>query len=133
MNPETVKNLVEEALLENDRLFLIDLKFLPGNKITVIVDGDDGVPLKECVRISRHVEHNLDRDQEDFSLEVTSPGATEPIVNIRQYRKHIGRTLKVVANEEKYEGELVELNEDFIRLEWKTREPKQSVKEKQPL
>ena len=124
MDAETVKNLVEEALLENDRLFLIDLKFLPGNKITVIVDGDDGVPLKECVRISRHVEHNLDREKEDFSLEVTSPGATEPIVNIRQYRKHIGRTLKVVTNEENYEGDLVELNEDFIRLEWKTREPK---------
>jgi len=124
MNPETVKSLVDEALLENDRLFLIDLKFLPGNKITVIVDGDDGVPLKECVRISRHVEHNLDREKEDFSLEVTSPGATEPIVNIRQYRKHIGRTLKVVTDEQKFEGELVELNDDIIRLEWKTREPK---------
>lgn len=124
MNQETVKNLVEEALLENERLFLIDLKFLPANKIVVIVDGDDGVPLKECVRISRHVEHNLDREAEDFSLEVSSPGATEPLVNMRQYRKHIGRTLKVTTEMQKYEGVLVGFSDQDIQLEWKTREPK---------
>ena len=124
MNQQTVKDLVEEALLENERLFLIDLKFSQSNKITVVVDGDDGVPLKECVRISRHVEHNLDRDAEDFSLEVTSPGATEPLVNSRQYRKHIGRTLKVTTNEEKFEGELIELSDENIVLQWKAREPK---------
>ena len=124
MNQETVKNLVEEALSENERLFLIDLKILPANKIVVVVDGDDGVPLKECVRISRHVEHNLDREAEDFSLEVSSPGATEPLVNKRQYRKHIGRTLKVTTETEKYEGVLTDYTDQEIHLEWKTREPK---------
>ena len=124
MNQETVKNLVVEALEENERLFLIDLKFLPANKIVVVVDGDDGVPLKECVRISRHVEHNLDREAEDFSLEVTSPGATEPLVNKRQYRKHIGRTLKVTTETQKYEGVLTNYTDEEIQLEWKTREPK---------
>lgn len=124
MNQETVKSLVEEAISENERLFLIDLKFSPDNRITIVVDGDDGVPLKECVRISRHVEHNLDREEEDFSLEVTSPGATEPLVNSRQYRKHLGRTLKVVTGEEKFEGKLVEFDDEEIKLEWKAREPK---------
>ena len=90
----------------------------------MVVDGDDGVPLKECVRISRHVEHNLDREEQDFSLEVTSPGATEPLMNVRQYRKHIGRTLKVVTGEDKFEGELVALDDELIQLEWKAREPK---------
>ena len=124
MKQESVEKLVAEALVENERLFLIDLKFLPGNKIVVIVDGDDGVPLKECVRISRHVEHNLDRDEEDFSLEVSSPGATEPLVNQRQYRKHLGRILKVNTATEKYEGTLAELSDDAITLAWKAREPK---------
>ncbi|MDJ0646191.1 MAG: ribosome assembly cofactor RimP [Flavobacteriaceae bacterium] len=124
MNQETVKDLVVEALRENERLFLIDLKFSPGNKITVVVDGDDGVPLKECVRISRHLEHNLDREVEDFSLEVTSPGATEPLVNSRQYKKHLGRTLKVTTQEEKLEGKLIELDDESVTITWKAREPK---------
>ena len=124
MNQETVKNLVDEAILENERLFLIDLKFSADNKIMVIVDGDDGVPLKECIRISRHVEHNLDREEEDFSLEVTSPGATEALVNNRQYKKNIGRTLKVKTETESFEGKLTGVNEDEIVLEWKAREPK---------
>ena len=124
MNQETVKNLVDEAIAENEMLFLIDLKFLPGNKIVIIVDGDDGVPLKECVRVSRHVEHNLDREAEDFSLEVSSPGATEPLTNKRQYKKHIGRILKVTTDETKLEGKLVGLTDETINLEWKVREPK---------
>ena len=124
MNQETVKNLVDEAILENERLFLINLEFSSDNKIIVIVDGDDGVPLKECIRISRHVEHNLDREQEDFSLEVTSPGATEPLVNKRQYKKNIGRTLSVKTENESFEGKLTSTSDDEVVLEWKTREPK---------
>ena len=78
MDQDLVRKLVDEAVGENDSLFLIDLSFLPSNKIKVIVDGDDGISLKECVRISRHVEHNLDREEEDFALEVTSPDITQP-------------------------------------------------------
>jgi ribosome maturation factor RimP len=66
MKREVVQQLVEEAITENSRLFLIDLNFLTDNKIIVIVDGDDGVSVKECVRISRHVEHNLDREEQIF-------------------------------------------------------------------
>ncbi len=66
MNQEKVHKLLEEAVAENKSLFVISIDFLPGNKIKVIVDGDQGVPLSECVRVSRHIEHNLDREQEDF-------------------------------------------------------------------
>jgi len=116
--------LVEEAIAENSRLFLIDLNFLPDNKIVVIVDGDDGVSVKECVRISRHVEHNLDREEEDFSLDVTTPGATTPFTNNRQYKKNIGRILKVKTEGENFEGTLIEATDKEIWLEWKVREPK---------
>lgn len=119
-----VTTLVNEAIELNSALFLIELKFSGDNGILVVVDGDQGVPLSECIRISRHVEHNLDRDEEDFSLEVTTPNITDPLVNFRQYNKNIDRTLKVRTETEKFEGKLIEVNENNITLRWKTREPK---------
>jgi ribosome maturation factor RimP len=124
MERKIIIKLVDEAILENQQLFLIDLIISSDNKITVIVDGDNGVPLKECIRISRHIEHNLDRETTDFSLEVTSPGAAEPLVNKRQYKKNLGRTLQITTDIEKLEGTLTEVNENNVVLEWKSREPK---------
>ena len=119
-----VEKLVEEAIQENPKLFLIDLKISSDNTIVVVVDGDEGVTVKECIRISRHVEHNLDRETTDFSLEVGSPGLTEPLINKRQYKKNLGKKLEVKTVTEKFEGELVEVDENEITLEWKAREPK---------
>ncbi len=124
MERDIVKKLVSEAINENQELFLIDLKISSDDKIMVIVDGDNGVSLKECIRISRHIEHNLDRDTTDFSLEVTTHGATEPFVNNRQYKKNLGRTLQLTSAKEKFEGKLVKIDEDGIIIEWKAREPK---------
>lgn len=124
MNQEIVKNLVKEALEENESLFLISLQFLANNKIQLVVDGDTGVSLKEIVRISRHVEHNLDREEEDFALEVTSPDIKEPLVTQRQYLKNVGRTLKVKTTTDAFEGVLTKADDAEIVLEWKTREPK---------
>lgn len=124
MEQEVIRKLVDEAILENPQLFLIDLQITSDNKIKVIVDGDNGIPLKECIRISRHVEHNLDRDTTDFSLEVTSPGITESFVNKRQFKKNLGRTLKITTESGKFEGKLTEVNENDIVIEWKSREPK---------
>jgi ribosome maturation factor RimP len=122
---EKVINLVKEAIEENPELFLIDLKFLPDNKISVEVDGDYGVTLKECIRISRGIEHNLDREIEDFSLEVASPDIANPLKVNRQYKKNINRvlTLKLKDNTA-IEGVLKKVTDSEIELEWKTREPK---------
>ena len=124
MDQDLVRKLVDEALEENDSLFLIELSFLPNNKIKVVVDGDQGISVKECVRISRNVEHNLDREEEDFALEVTSPDITQPLSVKRQYKKNINRILKVKTEEGEVEGTLVEVNDQEISLKWKTREPK---------
>lgn len=122
---DTVKNLLDEALEEREDLFLISFDVLPGNSIKIIIDGDNGVLVEDCIYISRAIEHNLDREDEDFSLEVLSAGATEPLVNMRQYMKNIGRTLSVKTKEnETIEGALTQANEETILLEWKTREPK---------
>jgi ribosome maturation factor RimP len=124
MDKESVRLLVEAALKENPSLFLIDLQLLPDSKILVEVDGDAGVALNECIRISRAVEGNLDREEEDFSLEVSSPDISKPLQVLRQYQKNIGRTLQVKTLETALEGTLVAVLEEAIELEWKAREPK---------
>ncbi len=124
MNKEHIKQLVEVALSENDSLFLLSLEFLSDGKISIVIDGDNGVPLNECIRVSRAVEGNLDREEEDFSLEVSSPDVAKPLLVLRQYKKNIGRTLEVKTSESKTEGKLVEVAEDAIVLQWSAREPK---------
>ncbi len=124
MDVSKIRTLVDEALEENDSLFLIDLKMGESNSIQVVVDGDQGVPLSECIRISRHVEHNLDREEEDFSLEVTSPSITDPIRDKRQYNKNVGRIMQLKTDAGSFEGRLTEIVDDQLVLEWKAREPK---------
>ena len=128
---EKVAELLDRALEERPSLFLIDLSIGSGNKITVTLDGDNGVNLQDCIDVSRAIEHNLDREEEDFSLEVASAGATSPLQKPRQYKKNIGRTLKVKTDTEQIEAEITDANEDFIVLEWKAREPKKIGKGKE--
>ncbi|MFD2588435.1 ribosome assembly cofactor RimP [Croceitalea marina] len=124
MFKDKVTELLNKALEENKSLFLIDFTIDGGNKIRVILDGDEGVSLSDCMAVSRAIEHNLDREEEDFSLEVTSAGATSPLVLPRQYKKNIGRKLEVKTSEETFEGNLTATSEESITLEWKAREPK---------
>ena len=120
-----VANLLEEVLQENKSLFLIDLSISPDNKITVILDGDLGVTVEDCMTVSRAIEHNLDREEIDFSLEVMSAGVSEGLKIPRQFAKNIGRTIKVkTTGDLKLEGELTEVGENAITLVWKAREPK---------
>jgi len=119
-----VKFLLEEALEERQDLFLIDFSVLDDNQIRVVIDGDKGVLVEDCMFISRAIEHNLDREEEDFSLEVTSAGATSPLQHRRQYKKNIGRNLNVKTLSETFEGKLTKVNDEGVQLEWKAREPK---------
>ena len=92
---DIVKELLEDCLAQRQDLFLIDFEILEGNKIRIIIDGDKGVLVEDCMFVSRGIEHNIDRDDHDFALEVSSSGATTPLTHPRQYQKHIGRTLEV--------------------------------------
>ncbi|MDO3695623.1 ribosome assembly cofactor RimP [Wenyingzhuangia sp. chi5] len=130
MDKKKVEGYINEALQENAELFLVELVIEAENKISVIIDGDKGVPLSECIRVSRAVEANLDRDEEDFSIEVATPDIAKPIVLQRQYIKNIGRTLKVTTENEKHEGVLEEVTDTGIVLSWETREPKEIGKGK---
>ncbi len=128
---EKVKQVVEEALLEKPSIFLIDLIITDSFKIIIGIDGDYGVVLQDCIDVSRAVEGNLDREEQDFSLEVASVGVGSPLKLVRQYKKNIGRTLIVKTNNENIEAELVEANDLFIILSWKAREAKKVGKGKE--
>ena len=128
---DKVNGLIIEGLKEKPSVFLIDLTITDSFKIIVNLDGDNGVLLQDCIDISRAIENNLDREEQDFSLEVASVGVGSPLKMVRQYKKNIGRTLIVKLATETIEAELVEANDNFIILSWKAREPKKIGKGKE--
>lgn len=120
-----VQELLQEAIDENPSLFLISIDVQGDNEIKIVIDGDAGVTVEDCMAVSRKIEHNLDREEEDFALEVMSAGATSPLEIPRQYKKNIGRTLLVkTTSGDKIEGVLEAATDTDIVLKWKTREPK---------
>jgi ribosome maturation factor RimP len=128
---EKVNQLLEEGLLEKPAVFLTDLTITDAFKIIVTLDGDHGVVLQDCIEISRAIEHNLDREEQDFSLEVVSFGVGTPLKLIRQYKKNIGRLLIVKLATSTIEAELVEATDQNITLAWEAREPKKLGKGKE--
>jgi ribosome maturation factor RimP len=124
MNETKIRDLVNEAIEQKDSLYLVDLTISSNNKIQIVVDGDQGVSLNECIRISRSVDNGLDREEEDFSLEVSTPDIAHPLKLKRQYIKNINRILKVTTSTEEFEGTLTAVNDANIVLNWKAREPK---------
>lgn len=128
---EKVNELLIEGLKEKPSVFLIDLTITDNFKIIVTLDGDNGVTLQDCIDMSRAIDQHLDREEQDFSLEVASAGVSEPLKHLRQYRKNVGRNLRVKTAIETIEAALVDANDDFIVLEWEAREPKKIGKGKE--
>ncbi|MAD30363.1 MAG: ribosome assembly cofactor RimP [Flavobacteriaceae bacterium] len=122
---EKVCKLLEASLDSRPDLFLIECKVSIDNHISILLDGDEGVNLKSCVEISRQIEHNLDREIHDFSLEVASAGVGSPLQKTRQFLKNMGRKLRVEREAmPTLEGMLIDSNEHGFTLQWKQREPK---------
>ena len=113
---EYIENLVNDAL-GNDDLFVVEVT-VEGSRIKVVLDSDKTVAISDCIKINRTIEDNLDRDEQDFSLEVTSAGLGQPLKLLRQYSKYIGKDLEVtVDGGVKLSGELKNVNTKFIELQ----------------
>ncbi|KQS95198.1 ribosome assembly cofactor RimP [Chryseobacterium sp. Leaf394] len=126
-----IEDLLNEFLATREDLFLIDLKISTGDDITVILDGDNGVSVQDCLDASRAIEFNMDREEHDFSLQVMSAGLSEPLMTPRQFQKNIGREIEVMfENSEKIEGELAKVDEEKITLILRYRKPKEVGKGK---
>ena len=127
---DKVLELLNIGLEEKPSIFLIDLTITDAFKIIVTLDGDHGVTLQDCIDISRAIEHNLDREEQDFSLEVAS-GGLAPLKLQRQFKNNVGRTLIVKLAEETIEAQMTDATNEFIVLEWEAREPKKIGKGKE--
>jgi ribosome maturation factor RimP len=121
----TIEKLLQNALDQNPKLFLIEFTMGSDNSIRIIIDGDQGVSLQDCMNVSRAIEHELDRDEQDFSIQVASAGVGSPLQSSRQYLNNIGRKLKVeLPDRTPLEGTLLEANDESFTISWKQREPK---------
>lgn len=122
--------------MANERLaeigkFLVSVSVQTGNKIRVEIDGMDGVGISDCVSVSRNIEHNLDREEEDFELEVTTAGLDQAFKVPEQYQKNVGREVQVKLKEGgKIKGKLVKAERDTITLEEKRKERVEGKKKK---
>ncbi|MBQ2025163.1 MAG: ribosome assembly cofactor RimP [Paludibacteraceae bacterium] len=111
-----VSQLVTE-FLEGKDCFLVDVTVQPGNFIVVEIDSEVGVDIDTCCAISRHIEDNLDRDVEDYELEVGSTGLTAPFKVLRQYQKNVGNEVEVLAGGKKMVGVLLQANQENFTIQ----------------
>ncbi|MCK9617686.1 MAG: ribosome assembly cofactor RimP [Lentimicrobiaceae bacterium] len=114
------KNYIQQLVdtfLEDTNLFCVHISITPDNTISVFIDGDQGVTIDDCIKISKHIENHFDREVEDFSLNVSSSGLENPFVNLRQYRKNIGKHIEIqLINGEKITGLLTFADADVIEI-----------------
>ena len=101
INKDKVIALVEERITElGNGLYIVDLTISSANSIHVEIDKiSGGVTVTDCVSVSRNVEHNLDRDEQDFELHVSSAGLDKPLRHINQYIKNIGRRVEIATRD----------------------------------
>lgn len=116
IDKQMVIQLAEEKLASSGN-YLVDVEIQPGNVIIVEIDNDEAVCIDDCVELSRFIEEHLDRDSEDFELEVGSAGITSPFKILRQYQKNIGKEVEVLlASDMKLTGILKSADENGIVL-----------------
>lgn len=96
----------------------MDVRVSEGNAISILLDDDEGTSIAKCIALSRHLEDELDRDAEDFSFDVSSPGLDQPLKMHRQYQKNIGRDVQLKIREAgKVVGKLIAATEDEIIIQ----------------
>lgn len=128
------KKIVEaaERHLQGSDMFVVDCSCSPANEIELIVDSDTSVDIDACVRLSRAVEAEFDREAEDFSLTVMSAGIGSPLKTLRQYRKLIGRPVEVLLQGGvKLLATLDAVNESELTLSYEEKQTVEGKKRKQ--
>lgn len=134
ISKKKVLGLIEERIAElANGLFVVDLSISTTNVIHVEIDKHEGgVAIIDCMSVSRNVEHNLDREEEDFEIHVSSAGLDKPFRVMAQYIKNIGREVKVVLNDgTKLTGVLKSANEKEIVIENSRMEKPEGKKKKE--
>lgn len=114
---QKIEDLVKE-FIKGTVLFLVSVKVSSANRIIILADKNEGITIDECAAIHRHIETGLDRDKEDFELQVSSPGLDVPFVVTEQYLKNEGKKVEIVDCEgTKYAGKLKNVTTGGFELE----------------
>jgi ribosome maturation factor RimP len=130
IDKEIVIKLVEEKL--DEKMFIVEVSVSKSNAINVFVDSFDGMTIEKCIEISRHIEHSFDRENEDFELQVSSPGLTENFRVKQQYIKYQGREIeRITGDDQKLKGLLREASSEGIVLETSSKEKVEGQNKKQ--
>ncbi|NLR79036.1 ribosome maturation factor [Chitinophaga eiseniae] len=119
---KTIREIAEGLLVNDPDNFLVDIRIKPTNNIKLFLDGDKGVPVATLVSFNRQLYPLLEAAElfpnNDFSLEVSSPGLDEPLKLHRQYLKNIGRKVEVTLLDGSVkEGTLLAVTEDAVNIE----------------
>jgi len=116
------RNLIEEIInahLQDSPVFIVDFSISTSNKIIVHIESESGLKISDCVALSRAIEGSLDREKEDFELEVSSPGVGKPFKVNKQYRINIGRKVEIIFETgEKIEAKLLSADDQKIEVEY---------------
>lgn len=130
ISKQKIESLIAEKMSSGD-YFIVSLDISTSNRIKLIVDSMKGITIDECVEFSRAIEHNLDRETEDFELEVSSPGLSMPLKVHQQYIKNIGRELDILTRDNiKIKGLLKQVGEKSILIEEQKRIKVEGQKQK---
>jgi len=115
---DIIRSLVEEKL-NNSEFFIVDIKVLPNNRISIFLDGDNGINIDKCAEVNRHVLNSLEPElAEKYSLEVSSPGLDQPLKVLRQYKKNVGKEVQVALEDgDQKQGKLLEADVDKLIIE----------------
>jgi ribosome maturation factor RimP len=114
-----VRKMAESALANGQFIVDVSVSSRPPRKVVVLVDADQGITIDDCAEISRQLSKTLDETgliDDNFFLEVSTPGIEHPLKLKRQYRKNIGRKLKLKLSDKTIEGKLEEVSDEKIRL-----------------
>ena len=133
INKQEIIDLVDQYLLESEsESYLIDVTVSRDNQIVVTLDNDEAIDIDECAALSQYIDEHMDRDKEDFEMEVGSAGLTSPLKTLRQYAKFEGEEMEVLMRDgRKLRGILGETDEEGFDLTWTTREKVEGKKKKE--
>lgn len=127
---EQLKVYIEEAIADTN-LFIVEIKGITVKRAMILLDGDEGVKIEDCARVSRHINQKMEEDglsEALISLEVSSPGVDFPLKFERQYPQHVGRTLAIkLLDGKELEGKLISIDGAVIAVEEKIKEKGKKV------
>jgi len=130
ISKDTIYQVIEQFLSDTD-YYLVELKVTLDNRVLVEIDSFEGVTIEFCGELNRHIESQIDREIEDYELEVGSAGLTEPFKVLKQYEKNLGNEVETLTKEgKKYTGVLVEVHENEFVIEIEKTEKPEGAKRK---